>query len=765
MDGELRIRVHDPDGRGVPAQIELNSRNPQFQTELRADQLGRTVLRRLPLGVYRLSVRHPGFQDFNDTVEIRSAVPHRRDVVLRLSVLATEVTVSDPAPLLDPGQPALIMRRGRQQLEQSLGTTLGRSTVDIVTTLPGWLLEANAVLHPRGSEYDTQYVIDGMPLYDNRSIAFAPALEHNEFENIAVMTAGIPAEYGRRLGGVIALDTKRIGATGHSSDAAIQAGSYSNLLGSLAHQYRTERTGISVGAHAGRTDRYLDPPSLENYTNEGTAAGYHARLDQDLSAGDRLSVYVRSNRTVFQVPNDLEQQRAGQRQDRSASETAGQIHYQHTFASHVLGSARGMVRDLTARLWSNPLATPVYVHQDRGFREGAILGNITVEGENHTLKFGGDFRINKLREQFQFAEPDELPELELAFADRRQSTEASAYVQDQFRVGNFAANIGLRLDTYRLMIQEHAFSPRVAVSYFVPRLDLLVRASYDRIFQPPPTENLLLSSAAPFLDIGEVEGSIAVPASRAHFFELGIRKPLWKTLRLDVSHYWRRFRNYIDDDVFLNTGLSFPITFDSARVSGTELRLEMPQWRNLSSFVSYSNMHGKASSPITGGLFLQGGEAVELRDTFQTFPITQDQRNTVAAQLRYEPHRRVWVTTGLRYGSGLPVELEADDDDDDNDDADEEDGNDGEGGGGDEQLIPEAILRRIDFERGRVRPNMSLDVSGGFRFWQRDSQSVTVQVDVRNVTDRLNVINFSGLFSGTALAPGRQATIQMRLRF
>jgi hypothetical protein len=49
--------------------------------------------------------------------------------------------------------------------------------------------------------------------------------------------------------------------------------------------------------------------------------------------------------------------------------------------------------------------------------------------------------------------------------------------------------------------------------------------------------------------------------------------------------------------------------------------------------------------------------------------------------------------------------------------------------------------------------------------WDQDPRSLTLQFDVRNVTDRLNVINFSGLFSGTALAPGRQATVQLRLRF
>jgi hypothetical protein len=369
-----------------------------------------------------------------------------------------------------------------------------------------------------------------------------------------------------------------------------------------------------------------------------------------------------------------------------------------------------------------------------------------MQGDRHTLKFGGDLRFNNLREKFLLAEPDELPEFDIEFDDEETSTETSLFVQDHIRFENFAAHVGIRFDSYRMLIDDDAFSPRIALSYYIPKVDLQLRASYDRIFQPPPSENLLLSSAAAGLGIDEVEGAIPVPASRAHFFEIGFRKPILNIFRLDVSHYWRTFRNSIDDDVFLNTGISFPVTWDTARIEGTEVRLELPQWRWLSSWVSYSNMTGHAGSPITGGLFLEGSDADELRDIAEHFPITQDQRNTVAAQARVQPHRRAWFSGGIRYGSGLPVELEGDDDEE-------------------VQPISEEILDRVDFERGRVKPNFSLDLSAGFRIWERELRSLVVQFDMRNVTDRLNVINYSGLFSGTALAPARQFTFQTRLHY
>jgi hypothetical protein len=755
MEGELRVTVRDPDSRPVQARVEVVGRNPEFRAVTETDNMGKARLQRLPSGVYNLAVERAGFSRFEEIVEIRSAVPQQRDVTLRIGVLATEVTVSDAAPLLDSKQPALVMQAGRQQLEETLGTTLGRSTIDVVTTMPGWLLEANAVLHPRGSEYDTQYVIDGMPVYDNRSIGFAPAFENDEFEAVNILTAGIPAEYGRRLGGVIALDTRRTGIPGYSGDARFQTGSFGSHAGSFSQLYRTERTAFSFGAHGGLTNRFLDPPSLENFTNEASAGGFNARFDWDATDRDRLALYLRSNRTNFLVPNDLVQQAAGQRQDRRSSETGWQAHYQHIFSSRTVATVRGMFRDLTARLWSNSQSTPVYVDQNRGFREGAVSGAVTMESERQTLKFGGDVRVNRLRERFLLAEPDELPDIDLEFDDDETSTETSLFVQDQIRFGNFAANVGLRFDSYNLLIDEHAFSPRVALSYYIPRVDLQFRASYDRIFQPPPTENLLLSSAAADLDIDEVEGVLAVPASRAHFFEVGLRKPFLNVFRLDVSHYWRMFRNSIDDDVFLNTGLSFPITFDTARIQGTEVRVDLLRWRWLSSFVSYSNMLGRVGSPVTGGLFIEGGEADELRDVVVHFPISQDQRNTVAAQVRIEPHRRVWFSGGVRYGSGLPVELEDDDDEDEEGEEDEDEA----------QPISQEILDRVNFDRERIRPNFSLDLSAGVRLWEQDSRSLIVQFDVRNVTNRLNVINFSGLFSGTALAPERQFTFQTRMRF
>jgi hypothetical protein len=77
----------------------------------------------------------------------------------------------------------------------------------------------------------------------------------------------------------------------------------------------------------------------------------------------------------------------------------------------------------------------------------------------------------------------------------------------------------------------------------------------------------------------------------------------------------------------------------------------------------------------------------------------------------------------------------------------------------------ERIVERVDFERGRVRPSASVDLSTGVLLFRRDQQRVRLQADVLNVTNRLNVINFASLFSGTAIAPPRSVAIRLHAEF
>jgi hypothetical protein len=210
--------------------------------------------------------------------------------------------------------------------------------------------------------------------------------------------------------------------------------------------------------------------------------------------------------------------------------------------------------------------------------------------------------------------------------------------------------------------------------------------------------------------------------------------------------YRRDAKNYADDDQLLNTGVSYPIAFDKAVIYGAEGKLEIVDLHRVSGYVSYSYMVGNAWWPVTGGLFL--GNDVNEATTQLTghFPDSQDQRNTLSMRSKYDINPRLFLAVGASYGSGLPFEFTGDQ----------------------SEALAEygpQVISRINFERGRVRPQLSINASLGATLYAHDRVQVTIQADGSNLNNRLNVIDFGGLFSGNAIGPGRSAFLRMNARF
>ena len=755
--GELRLQVVDSTGAALPASGELVGQATQVRKTFTTGGDGLQTISALPFGLYRLRVDREGFQPATALLEIRSELPLAYRVTLGVAPIATTVDVEETETLLNPDRTGATQQIGSETLRDRSSSIPARAIIDLVNAQPGWLLEANGVLHPRGSEYGVQFVFDGLPLLDNRSPNFAPSLDIEEFQSMVVRTGGYPAEYGRQLGGVIEVTTERDARHGFHGKATAEGGSFGTASGSLDTQYGFGKDTLSLRADGMSTDRYLDPPVEQNYTNHGSGAGASGSWERDWGASDHSRLQMRHNRVGFLVPNESLQQDAGQRQDRNSEETSGQASYTHLFSPHVLLDLRGSGRDVTASLWSNALSTPIAPFQSRRFREGYGAATVSAHYGAHNVKFGADGVFRSIEEQFAYrivaSEINGVPIFDpdtpasFQFANRRQNREQGAFLQDQIRYHSLTINAGVRWDHYGLMVSEQAVSPRLGVSWQVPGAGLVLRASYDRAFQTPAIENLLLASSASLLSLNDAGLVLPVRPSRGNFYEAGLAKSLFGHLRLDASYYRREVDNFADDSLLLNTGISFPIAFAHATIDGFEAKVEIPRWGPISGFVSYSNMLGMGRLPITGGLFLDDNSAALLQSREQ-FPVTQDQRNSVRARFRYQLLPRLWLAAAAEYGSGLPVELE---------------------GIGDlalfQQQYGQRVLDRVNFDRGRVRPGFSTDLSVGADVWKHEKRSVRVQADVSNLTNRLNVINFAGLFSGTAVAAPRQGAVRLQVEF
>src|SRR5579871_2877574 len=159
--GELQIKVTDPAGLGVRCSVALVSEANQYRDTLATDDQGSLDVQRLPYGIYRLVIQQAGFADISESIEIRSSIPVEHAIRLQLPAVDAAVTVEGEDTLINPDQAGAVDQVGAETIRNRVGSLPGRSLQDLVNSQPGWLYEGNAVLHPRGSEYQTQFVVDG----------------------------------------------------------------------------------------------------------------------------------------------------------------------------------------------------------------------------------------------------------------------------------------------------------------------------------------------------------------------------------------------------------------------------------------------------------------------------------------------------------------------------------------------------------------------------------------------------------------------------
>jgi hypothetical protein len=749
--GEVRVEITDPSGAPIRASVEMICAGNGYDKTFTSDETGKVTILEVPYGIYQAQVRRPGFAALSNTVEVRSGVPVTAKLRLSLLAVKTQINVTGADTLIDLHGSSSVMQIGAKQIDQRVASLPGRSVQDLVNSQPGWLYEGNAVLHPRGSEYQTQFVIDGIPLMDNRSPSFGPEIEADDLDSMSIYTAGFPAEYGRKMGGVVELNTRRQTDPGLHGRFVLFGGSYDTASGFGQLQNVWGKNTANVAVSGSMTSHFLNPVVPENYTNTGTVADFSTGYERDLTANDRLSFSVRHELSRFLIPNELVQEQAGQVQNGDTFETMGTAMYQHILSPDSLIAFSGLVRDNSNGLESNRNPTPIAAFQHNYLREGYFKGTYSLHHSRHDFKTGVESDAVFLHEDFNYTitDPtqfdDDTP-LSLTFVAQRPDLEQSAFVEDTIRLRDWTVSAGLRWDHYQLLLNQNAFSPRISIGRSLPSLNAVVHISFDRIFQTPSFENILISGSPQIDALSDQFLRLPVQPSRGNYYEAGFTESMFERMRLDLNVYRRDVRNYADDDQLLNTGVSYPIAFDKAVIYGAEGKLDLVHLQRLDGFVSYSYMVGNAWFPVTGGLFLGDDASAALSQLSGHFPDSQDQRNTLRTRFRYQLKPRIWIAGGGSYGSGLPFDYEGDE----------------------STALAEygpQMISRINFARGRIRPLLAINSSLGVDLYDGETMKVRFQADGENLNNRLNVIDFGGLFSGNAIGPARSFAVRLTTSF
>ena len=682
-------------------------------------------------GSYAISADAVPFHARMRDVQVGGPLP--LTLTLRMSAVVSEQVQVRAAGVRDSGATSTRMTLGGDSVRNAPARVRSRGLQDVLASVPGWGSEDNGLLHVRGVDEGVLYVVDGVPAYERFDSLFGVAPDPMTVESITVSTGYIPPKFGFKSGAVVEVRSV-------SSVADRWAGSGEGLLASddavdgaaVVGGPLTGSSSLALNLGSYRSSRFLDPTHPDNLHNSGGAVTGGGEWGWRMSASSTVRAVAGVSRSRFDVPHGQVQETAGQDQRQRVGGSWQTLSWERAWSPATITTIAGYHRSSGATLDGSADDTPLFVQADRRLRRVGVLVGATHSRGRHVVKIGAEAARLSLREDFLFAvtDPDEdeadftdavkdfTIEHPFAFSGTGTPSLVSAYVQDSMRLADrLTIDVGVRADWSRMLALASQVSPRLGVAYRVARTGTLVRASFGRFFQPPQAENLLLASSvearvlSPFASgSGSGSGGADLVPERQSAVETGVDQTLGP-VRLDVA-WWRRWvRNAADPNVFLGTTIIFPNAVAHGWASGIDVRLDVAPRRGWSGFVSYSNSRVQQAGPITGGLFLED-EVADLAEG-ERFTPDHDQRNVAAAGLSFV-RDGFSAAANARFESGTPLQL-----------GDEEV----------DELEDRPGSELVDFERGRVKPRRSLDLTFSQRVRRTAGSELRVRLSLLNVTN------------------------------
>lgn len=761
--GRLSGRVNDPSGAAVSkAQVTIENPRTGRRTQAATDDRGEFRFENVPYGTYTLRVSAVGFGWMARTVDIRSNVPVRLTLGMAIAPAGTAVTVEAPAAVAaETARTETVIDESHIKLTP---TVVRRDQLQaLVSSTPGWSTENDGLMHIRGVDDGTLYVIGGVPTPDRVDGLFAGSFNTDAITSLDVITGNIPAEYGDRSGAVVVVQPKSGINRPLNGTLSLGAGSFDARDLSTTIGGGRKNWGMFFAGSGHESDRFLDPVDPRNFNNRGGDVSLEFRSDWNATERDTVSFSGMLQGGDFREPNNELQQQAGQRQRQEVRHDQESIRWQHTWLSNMLSDVSYFRNYFRSELFPSVFDTPITAEQNRHHTRQGVLASVTHATHGHTLKFGVEAARVSINEAFGFAitDPGAADEAGISatalvftrsnpfqFSCAAHRGTQAVYAQDDFSLfRNLKISAGVRYDHSNLLVSDQQVSPRIGASYYVPYTRTVFRASFNRLYMPPQVENLLLADSkqaralSPFVDSG---GGAEIRPEKLSAWEAGFTQELPKDVRLNVAYWWRHFRSIDDPNVLLSTTIIFPNSVARGEAQGLDARLDVPLQKGFSAYFSYTNNRIVEIGPLNGGLFLDD-DFIEIGPGTRFTP-DHDQRNVASFAVTYVAAKRrgLWTSFSGRYESGVPLELP--------------DFNLSE-----LQGLPGANL--VNFDAGRVKPWYVFGWSGGMDLAHEEHYTVGVQLDVQNLGDRAFAFNWGNPFSGTHFGYPRLVSGSVKFSF
>jgi outer membrane receptor protein involved in Fe transport len=708
--GNVRGIVHDPSHRPIQgAQVVVRSLSEDWTKTAASGAEGEFQLPAVPVGRYRVTATRDGFAATEEDIVVSSGSAPVLHLQLGMPVLSQSVEVSETADTVTPdsgGAATTLIERS--QIQRTPGADRTNSLAVITEYVPGAYVTHDQ-LHIRGG-HQVSWLVDGVPV-PNTNIASnaGPQFDPKDADAIEVQRGGYSAEYGDRAYGVFNVIPRTGFERNNDAEVVASFGSFGQTNDQISFGGHSERLAYYASLNGNRTGLGLETPAPAAIHDDASGLGGFGTIVYNAGAADQLRLVTSLRRDDYQIPNTPEQQADGTRDNENEADAFVNFSWVHTAGSGVLLTVSPFYHFNRADYMGGPNDLPVSPRQQRSSQYAGAQATLSVVKGRHNARVGTyDF----------FQQDDELfgltgPETSLTQRQRPSGSLEAAFVEDQYKLTQWLTLTGgVRLTHFAGGLSENAASPRAAAAILIPRLKWVLHGFYGRYYQAPP----LSTVAGPLLALAAQEGFGFLPlrGERDEQRQFGLTVPV-RGWTIDVDNFLTRARNYFDHDVLGNSNVFFPLTIDSARISGWEATLRSPWLFHRGQIHAvYSRQRAEGQGAVNGGL-------TDFSPPGGVFLLDHDQRHTLNAGFNLKLPWRAWASGNVYYGSGFA---------DENGPA----------------HLP-----------GHTTLDLMLSKSVGER--------CSVSINVLNVANRRYLLDNSATFGGTHFGDPREVFVQVRYRF
>lgn len=786
--GAVHGKIKDASGAGVAGAIVVLS-NPVtgYRQEVKTDGSGAYVFYNVPFNRYTVRAEAVNFAPGSGLVDVRSSLTVESDLTLTVTVADAITVEADTSALLETDSSSTHIDIDKSLIKRFPAATSLRGIESIILSAPGFIADENGRFHFRGSHGQVTYVIDGVQVSDQLNLTFSNSLDPSNIEAMEVITGNQMPEFGGRNAATINITSKSAIGSGRPFFGNVTLGGARFGTFEYGAQFGGEiskKFGYFVSLGGTRSNRFSDPPNFQNFNNSGDTQRLFTRLEYNATDRDNFRLTANFGRTARDIPNLLSQEQNGQNQRSFLKDASVNLQWQHVFGPKVVTEVTPFFRTSAAQLVElTGGSTPLSVGQDRHLTNYGINANISYDDSwgriRNRFKAGFNYFRFPVSENFAFAitDPDynrpvdeggdeetfnpNLVPYDLTrggtyfrFNDGRTGRQTAFFVQNSVSYRGLTVSGGVRYDNYDFLVNEDAWQPRVGIAYHIAKTGTVLRASYNRLFFTPFNENLLLTSSPqvgalvpPFVVEAQGQAQAVVRAERQHAYEVGIQQAFRNWFRVDFAYWTKDSKQASDNSQFLNTGVVFPVAFAGAKLRGADFRLDVPERRGFSGYLSLGTAKAVFIPPFTGGLFIDP----EVAELVNEGPFRIDHDQKLAAQVGAQYNQRKqgwWLGAQFRYDSGLVTEIE---------DVDEIAANPDLGFG----------LRFVDLNGNptRVKPRSIWNLSGGYEIFRSERYKIELQGHLLNLTNQKGLFNFLSVFGGTHVIPPRTFAARVKFNF